>query len=363
MSRFFSSTALLILLFSGSATADYAKWKVLAEQGNAEAQYNLGLIYLHGIEKKQDYAIGKKWLTLAAEQLYPESLFDLGSMYFSGTYGVTQDYVLAHMWWNLAASQGEEAAGFLRDRLEKQRMTISQVEKAQRLASEFTQKFSNLGYVGNYQEGVGAAKRGDYKSAYKVWKPIAESGDSRAQLHLGQMYLSGKGVTQDNQTALKWFGLAAEQGHPKAQYNLALMHAKGQGVTKSRKNAAKWYKLAAQQGEVRSQINLGVMHQNGDGVPQNSEIAAKWYKRAAEQGHPLAQVNLALMYASGSGVAQDPNRAYMWLIVASWQGDTEATKVLKKIRGKMPSTQEAIESEKKSKQLARDCVAKSYKDC
>jgi hypothetical protein len=90
--------------------AEAAKWtRLAAEQGNTDAQSNLGgmLQYGHGVT--QDYAEAVKWYRLAAEQGYADAQFDLGVMYFLGQ-GVPQDYVHAHMWINLAAAQGDEVA-------------------------------------------------------------------------------------------------------------------------------------------------------------------------------------------------------------------------------------------------------------
>ena len=86
---------------------DYAtalrEWKPLAKQGNAPAQYNLGFMYERG-------------------------------------HGVVQDYVRAHMWWNIVASSGEsKKASKNRDIVAKQ-MTPSPIEKAQNLARECVRK-------------------------------------------------------------------------------------------------------------------------------------------------------------------------------------------------------------------------------
>ena len=59
-------------------------------------------------------------------------------MYGDGQ-GVTQDYVLAHMWWNIAASSGDKDATKNRDLVAKQ-MSPSQIEKAQDMAREWTAK-------------------------------------------------------------------------------------------------------------------------------------------------------------------------------------------------------------------------------
>ena len=76
----------------------------------------------------------------------------------------------------------------------------------------------------DYQDGWDAYERQDYKTAYKLWLPLAEQGFAQAQLNLGVMYDNGKGVPQDYEEAVKWYRLAAEQRHERAQFNLEMMH-------------------------------------------------------------------------------------------------------------------------------------------
>ena len=81
----------------------------LAEEGNADAQNNLGVMHEEGLGVVQDYAEAVRWHQLAADQgnVYAQS--NLGFMYATG-YGVTEDYETAHMWFNIAASNGLEKA-------------------------------------------------------------------------------------------------------------------------------------------------------------------------------------------------------------------------------------------------------------
>ncbi len=65
----------------------------------------------------------------------------------------------------------------------------------------------------DFQAGVEAAKRGDLATALKEWRPLAEEGHAEAQRHLGIMYYTGSGVTQDYAEAEKWYRLSAEQGN------------------------------------------------------------------------------------------------------------------------------------------------------
>ncbi len=111
----------------------------LAEQGDAKAQYNLGVMYAKGQGVPQDYQEAVRWYRLAAEQGHASGQFSLGAMYTAGQ-GVPKDYVLAHMWLNLAAGKGvKKGVGKFRDNLEKG-MAPAQIAEAQRLAREWTAK-------------------------------------------------------------------------------------------------------------------------------------------------------------------------------------------------------------------------------
>ncbi len=68
-----------------------------------------------------------------------------------------------------------------------------------------------------FDEAVAAYKRGDYATAIREWRPLAEQGNAKAQFNLGVMYDRGLGVPQDYAEAVKWYRKAAEQGHAGAQ--------------------------------------------------------------------------------------------------------------------------------------------------
>ena len=116
-----------------------AWWHLAAEQGDALAQRNLGLLYDLGRGVPQDDREAASWLRLAAEQGDAQSQYLLGFMYDYGE-GVPQDYTEAHIWLNLAASRstGEqhEQAVTARDRVAKQ-MAPADLSEAQRRAREW----------------------------------------------------------------------------------------------------------------------------------------------------------------------------------------------------------------------------------
>jgi len=148
---------------------DYAtalqEWRPLAEQGDATAQVNLGLMYENGKGVPQDYTEALRWYRVAAEQGdataqailavtydmgrgvpqdYAEALrwyrmsaergdanaqYIIAVMYENGR-GVLQDYETAHMWFNIAGANGNSQASNYRDKLSK-RMSAADISEAQ----------------------------------------------------------------------------------------------------------------------------------------------------------------------------------------------------------------------------------------
>ena len=99
-------------------------------------------MYSHGQGVPQDYIEAAKWYRLAAEQGHADAQHNLGVLYLQGQ-GVPQDYVLAHMWVNLAAANAtksdtpEISSTDLRDSIARQ-MTAQQIAEAQDLARKCT---------------------------------------------------------------------------------------------------------------------------------------------------------------------------------------------------------------------------------
>ena len=99
-----------------------------------------------------------------------------------------------------------------------------------------------------FEDGNVALDSGDYATALRLLRPLAEQGLAEAQYRLGDMYEFGGGVRQDYAEAVKWFRLAAGQGDARAQDSLAIMYDNGQGVPKDFVQAHMWFNLAAAQG-------------------------------------------------------------------------------------------------------------------
>ncbi len=133
----------------------------------------------------------------------------------------------------------------------------------------------------DFDAGLQAYERGDYKTALKEWRPAAEKGDPYAQHMLGFLYAHGRGVSLQPEQTVVWWRRAASQGFAPAQYT------------------------------------LGTLFREGLGVKHDLEKAAHWIGRAADSGYPDAQYDFGVMHATGEGVKQDLSTAYMWLDLAA----------------------------------------------
>ena len=180
----------------------------------------------------------------------------------------------------------------------------------------------------DFADGMLAFQQGSYDAAFEEWQHLAKEGHVGAQVGLGLMYATGKGVVEDDVEAEKWYRLAAEQGNALAQYNLGTIYRNGQGVARDPVEAAKWYKMAAEQGVPAAQFNLGNMYETGEGVTESSVEAIRWYVEAGEAGLLFAQAALGSIYADGVGVPKNNILAYLWWSLAAAQDHKIAAKNL-----------------------------------
>jgi uncharacterized protein len=238
--------------------------------------------------------------------------------------------------------------------------------------------------AGSFEDGLVAYKRGDFATAIRLWRSLADQGNAVAQSRLGFMYQVGQGVPQDDAAAASWYQkaadqgnasgqvhlglfydegrgglqkddreatrlykLAADQGNAQAQNNLGLFYDEGRGgLHKDDREATRLYKLAADQGNASGQNNLGVNYRDGlGGVSKDDREAARLFKLAADQGNAWAQDNLGFMYANGRGVQQDYVAAHMWFDLAAAGGLRETLASRQLVAAKM--TPEQIAEAKK----------------
>jgi TPR repeat protein len=115
-----------------------AEFQVLADQGNVEGQYFLGLFYHNAFGVKRDQAEAVKWFLKAAQQGDARSQYYVGIMYAAGQ-GVAKDLPAAAMWLSLSAANPKSSyrdSLYTREEIGKieKKMTPEQIAQAKELA-------------------------------------------------------------------------------------------------------------------------------------------------------------------------------------------------------------------------------------
>jgi hypothetical protein len=156
-----------------------------AQEGHAEAQYNLGRSYQNGVGVKQNNTEAAFWYRRAAKQGHSEAQNSLGKLLEADQ----RDYAGAAQWFAMAARQGNADAQY------------------------------NLGII--YYSGLGT----NYEFAVHWFQQAAQQGHVQAQGILGKMYERGLGIKQDYVEACKWLKLAQLQGDGEAANELKVCSA------------------------------------------------------------------------------------------------------------------------------------------
>ncbi len=132
--------------------------------------------------------------------------------------------------------------------------------------------------------GMRAYNDGDFAQARRLWTPLAQAGDPRAQYMLGYMAENGQGRAWSNHDAAAWYRLAANQSYPQAQLALGELYQRGMGVPRDPGQAAGQFQLAAEEGYGPAQFQYALALFHGAGVAQDFQQALRWFRAAARNG-------------------------------------------------------------------------------
>lgn len=136
-----------------------------------------------------------------------------------------------------------------------------------------------------------AYEQKDYATAFREAQSLAENNNAQAQVLLGRLYLTGRGVAKDPDTAVKWFKAAAVQGNADAEFMLGSMYLLPHSNVAE---GLKWVRLAAEQGNQDAQLLLGKTYLDGTPeLPRDPVQAEMWLRLAADQNLPFYQNELA----------------------------------------------------------------------
>lgn len=192
----------------------------------------------------------------------------------------------------------------------------------------FSLTFSLAIEAATVEEGVKALRAKDFEKAKQIFSPLAETGETDAQLWLGYIFLKGWGTKPDPQLAFSWFEKSANKGNSRAQLVVGKYYYFGSdGISKNIETAEKYWLQSANQNVAEAQYALGELYFNLTKYPESFS----WYKRAAEQGHADAQYHLGSMYMLGDGTTKDLNETKKWWEKAAAAGHPGAKMMLQTI--------------------------------
>jgi uncharacterized protein len=202
---------------------EFQKRLKAAEEGNAEAQYNLGQAYEYGEFGAVDLVESMRWYKKAAQQGYVHAQFKLSIFYEDGKV-CEVDLKAAYLWAEKAALQGlihaqKRVSAFLSlgkgvDR-DLQKSAYWEKEFLIREAKEGS--FAALYHLGNFliQGRLGYPK--DSPKAIACYTKSAQGGYKDAMLKLADIYGKGIETKRDEAVAISWYEMAGYGEHPAAK--------------------------------------------------------------------------------------------------------------------------------------------------
>ena len=322
-----------------------------AEQGNGLAMYDLGKMYLDGLDCDPDGIVAQEWFGKALNAFHKRERTDqrkdywqyrIGKMHSLG-HGTDQDYAASAQWFTKAAQEDNPYAQYaLGGQYQRGQGVEQSYEQAVAL---YTQAAENTArpnayaqyQLGNlYKEGLGvtvdpkqSAKW--YAMAYQSFLKMEQSmADDKLYYRLGSMNLNGIGTVQNLAIAKDYLEKAAALGNVDAKYGLGKLHLLEDPETYDPTTAIAYLEEAAENDHSYAQYKLGKLLIEGTVVPADLSKGIRWLEASAEQNNPYAQYYLGKLYLYGDVVEADPDRALLLLSRAIQQGNLPAEYLLGK---------------------------------
>lgn len=323
----------------------------LAEEGNADAQYNLALLYMNADEPIQSTEKFAEWIQKAAKNGSRKALD-----FISEEVAQTGKWAKQGNAMGMCMAAREYLTGKTLIGLPHEKDTLKAMELfEQAYEAGVAEGAKELSWM--YEKGLGI--KADPVKAHKWMLKAAECGDCTAEILVGMNYLLGKGTSVDKAIAVKWFKKAANQGSRVAMSRVGDAFKYGWGVEKDEIQAVLWYeraiapqthdsgqkedepldhnalrelaelllsgeeterdvmrglsllKTAAKNGDPESQCILGniLISPEDSGLPndiQNEKEGLSWIRKSADQSFSIAEFSLAAIYVQG-GLGVEPD--------------------------------------------------------
>ncbi len=340
--------------------------KQAAESGLMVAEWKYGMALAEGkLGLKLDKKTGVLWIRRAANQGNAECQFLLGLLYATGSkeLGQKKNAKEAFFWITLATRAAEKKTRVnAQNHLEKVRSKIDPLVQLDLLkrANEFkaqetavtansslglegagnsiqqSLRLDNLTRVADsgdaeamFSMGMFYSDQNEYKKSEHWLEKSANKGFVDAMEALGQKYISGDfGGESVYQKGSHWLKKAVENNSLEAMTSLGEMALTGNLPGSKPSQAIEWFRKAAEKGYAKAQTRLGGLLYEGDVVKQDIKGAMDWMHKAAAQHYPYAEGSLAVFYVAGLVNGPDHPKAAKWARRGAMQGDVLAQRTL-----------------------------------
>jgi TPR repeat protein len=272
---------------------DFNELRNLAERGDPEALYTLGVSYTLGA--CVDEAKGQEFLEKAAEKGHSGAQFVLGQKLMQDATPIFETIAAAPI--NLSQFTGPPGQKIPKEVIAK----FQAMENAKALE----RKSAAAPYLANARKNV--------EKALKLLEQSANQGYYEAQYALGLIYARGLEHLRNPKLGFTYLERAANQGHDGAICRLGELCVQGVGTPKNISKACEYFQRAIEMGNPHALSSLGAILLFGMGeVPAKKEEGLQMIQEAAEKGSKEAQFNLAQLYWKGDQVKKDKTKAIEW---------------------------------------------------
>lgn len=251
-----------------------------AEDGDTEAMRDIANKYVTGYEPEEIAPDPKKayfWMNRLAEEGDADALYKVGLFSAQG-FGTPHSFEQAAELMHKAARAGhpkakQAAAQYETMAKDEARAKINDAQAMAELAA-------------SYMVLAGSLDRdnaeGDYAASRRWAEQSVKAGNGFGYWVLGLLYEHGRGVEKNLEKAAELYEHGADLGNREAQNNLGSFLMQGTGLPQDKRRAFSLFQSAAEQGYGVAMRNLGNCYQYAYGTDGNMKKAMEWYERALD---------------------------------------------------------------------------------
>ena len=277
--------------------------KAEEENSNATAEYRIGLIYLNALGVEQDVDKAINWFAKSTLNGNASAAYKLAVLYENGEV-IPQDNEKAFLYYQISAELDNPYACYKLGNIYLEKGDIPQAIKNFEQAADknISHAWYRLGQIySDEQYGVLDTEKSNvcYSKALKQYiSDYNDNPDSFTAYRIGQMYLEAKGTNQDISQTINWFEKSVQQGNTEAAYQLGYIYKSDVYGVRNDVLSNKYFSSALSDylNEFKKNpydtdlaMRIGTFYNYGLGVEHDINRAISWYKKAVELGNQKAQ--------------------------------------------------------------------------